>query len=58
MMLDYTKKFKKRQKEEELQRQMANLIDKQLLPALISKLGSVKKKNESFDTKGERILTS
>jgi hypothetical protein len=58
MMRDYTKKYKRRQREEGQLRQMASLIEKQLLLVLILRLSSAKKRKGSSDTKGERTLTS
>jgi hypothetical protein len=58
MMLGCIKKYKRRRREGELQRQMVNLIDKLRLPVLILRLDRGKKRKESLGTKGEKIPTS
>jgi hypothetical protein len=58
MMLGCIKKYKRRRKEGEQQRQMVSLIDKLRLPVLILRLDKGKKRRESLDTKGEKIPMS
>jgi hypothetical protein len=58
MMLGCIKKYKRRRREGEPQRQMVSLIDKLRLPVLILRLDRGKKRKESSGTKGEKIPTS
>jgi hypothetical protein len=58
MTLGCIKKYKRRRREGEQQRQMVSLIDKLRLLVLILRLDRGKKRKESSGTKGEKILTS